>query len=127
MNMIMGALLILLLFLTLFAIALWPVLFKNSPHKKIIFIGSNIIMIIMVLAFASAAYQSRRDIEKRNDRMRTALKQAASGLRSGKAPAKPFTVIEVDDSKREMDFDEQLTQFQKEAEAYSAQSQEVQK
>lgn len=127
MSMLMGALFILLLFLTLFAIALWPVLFKNSAHKKMIFIGSNVIMLVMVFAFASAVYQTRQEIRKKNEKMRTALEQVAAGLRTGKAPAKPFTVIEVEDGSREMNFDEQLTQFQKEAEAYSVQAQEVQK
>ena len=47
--MLINAFFILLLFLTLFAIALWPVLFKNSAHKKAIFIGSNIIMLIMAV------------------------------------------------------------------------------
>lgn len=126
--MLINALFILLLFLTLFAIALWPVLFKNSAHKKAIFIGSNVIMIIMVIAFASAVYQTRQENNKRYQKMRVALEQVAAGLRSGTAPAEPFISIEVDEDRQDnASVFEQLDQFRDQAQAYGKTSPEVQK
>lgn len=126
--MLINALFILLLFLTLFAIALWPVLFKNSAHKKAIFIGSNVIMIIMVIAFASAVYQTRQENNKRYQKMRVALEQVAAGLRSGTPPAEPFISIEVDEARQDnASVFEQLDQFRDQAQAYGKKSPEVQK
>lgn len=126
--MLINALLILLLFLTLFAIALWPVLFKNSAHKKAIFIGSNVIMIIMVIAFASAVYQTRQENDKRYQKMRVALGQVAAGLRSGTPPAEPFISIEVDEARQDnASVFEQLDRFRDQAQAYGKTSPEVQK
>lgn len=126
--MLINALFILLLFLTLFAIALWPVLFKNSAHKKAIFIGSNVIMIIMVIAFASAVYQTRQENNKRYQKMRVALEQVAVGLRSGTPPAEPFISIEVDEDRQDnASVFEQLDRFRDQAQAYGKTSPEVQK
>lgn len=126
--MLLGALFVLLLFLTLFAIALWPVLFKKSPHKKAIFIGSNVIMIIMVIAFASAVYQSRKDADKRKAKVQTALTRVAAGLRTGKAPAEPLTVIEVDNERQNnSNVFEQIDNFCNQAEVYGNTAPEVQK
>lgn len=126
--MLINALFILLLFLTLFAIALWPVLFKNSAHKKAIFIGSNVIMIIMVIAFASAVYQTRQENNKRYQKMRVALEQVAVGLRSGTPPAEPFISIEVDEARQDnASVFEQLDRFRDQAQAYGKTSPEVQK
>lgn len=125
---IINALWILLLFLTLFAIALWPVLFKSSKHKKAIFIGSNLIMIIMIIAFASLVYQTRQETAKLREETRAALGQVATGLQTGKAPSegKKFVKIDGGEKDNEKIFD-QINKFNDHAKAYGETEQEVQK
>lgn len=127
--MLINAFFILLLFLTLFAIALWPVLFKNSAHKKAIFIGSNIIMLIMVIAFASSVYQTRQQCVIRNEKFRITLKEVAAGLRSGHAPDEPFISIELKESDRDnAAIFEKIEHFTGQAEIYGRKGKtEVQK
>ncbi len=82
--MFFSALLICVVFLTLFGLALWPVLFKQSKHRKLIFTGANITFIIMLLAFGGTVGRNRQEMETRREQMRDALILAADLMERGK-------------------------------------------
>ncbi|MBO5201919.1 MAG: hypothetical protein J6C30_04225 [Lentisphaeria bacterium] len=52
--MIFNGLLICVVFLTLFGLALWPVLFKNSKRFKLVLIAANLIFLLMLLFFGTS-------------------------------------------------------------------------
>lgn len=90
-------LLICVIFLTLFGLVLWPVMFKNSIHNKLIFIGSNIIFLIMLLYFGKYAGEARAEHDERRGQFRDALAFAAEALDKGVRPAETFRSVPEDE------------------------------
>ena len=91
------SLLVCVIFLTLFGLALWPVLFKNSLHSKFIFLGSNIIFLIMLLYFGKYAGDARAEHDERREQFRDALAFAADALDKGIRPAEAFQPVPEDE------------------------------
>ena len=87
--MIFQGLLICVAFLTLFGLVLWPVLFKNSKHWKLIYIGTNITFIVMLIAFGSNVGQNRSRLDARRTQLQDALVLAADALDQGRVVTVP--------------------------------------
>ncbi len=83
MTVLFNALLCCVVFLTLFGMALWPVLFRESKRRKWIFAGANLTFLVMLLACGSSISRSRMELETRREQMKDALVIAADLLDKG--------------------------------------------
>jgi len=90
---LLQALLICVIFLTLFGLALWPVLFKNARHSKLAFLGANIALLIMLFSFGSYAGNTRRQHAERREQVRDVLVFAADALENGTRPQEAIPQI----------------------------------
>ncbi len=95
MSLLFSALLICVSFLTMFGLALWPVLFKQSKRWKWIFIGTNITFVVMLLAGGSTVARSRVELDTRREQMRDALAITAEFLENGKTLSLPMPSSEL--------------------------------
>lgn len=95
MPLIINALLALLFFLTLFGLSFWPLLFRAKPYRNIMYVGSNIICVIMLLAFFSAPAKARRQNERTASDFHQSLACAAELLDSGKELEPPLPALDA--------------------------------
>ncbi len=85
-----------LAFLLLFSLALWPILLKNSRYAILIFIGTNIVILIALIAFGSNVTEKRQKADNRISKFHAALPNVAAILENGTPPEAPLPCIDAE-------------------------------
>lgn len=109
----MNILLICFFFLLLFAAALWPLLFRNSTWKNLIFAGSNIISLILLFSLGANISENREKIKECKEKFRTTLLLASEIMKHGKTPPPGFRITETNVSAATAEFFKSLDDFGK--------------
>lgn len=92
--MILQGLFFCVIFLTLFGLALWPVLFKNSKHFKLVLIAANAVFLFILICFGSAAGSTQKKWQEKREAFRQETLPAAAALLEGDRPVTCTTVPE---------------------------------